>query len=57
MITGSNDAILNEVGRTRAVFGGGASEMGLRRDTVLGHLVVPPGNVSLVVWIGMTSRD
>jgi hypothetical protein len=33
-------------------------DQGLHRETALGHLlVVPPGNVSLGVWIGMTSRD
>jgi hypothetical protein len=33
-------------------------DQGLRRDTALGHLlVVPQGNVSLGVWIGMTSQD
>jgi hypothetical protein len=33
-------------------------DQGLRQDTALGHLlVVPPGNISLGVWIGMTSRD
>jgi hypothetical protein len=30
----------------------------VRRDTALGHLlVVPLGNISLRVWISMTSRD
>jgi hypothetical protein len=30
----------------------------LHQDTALGHfLVVPSGNVSLEVWIGMTSQD
>jgi hypothetical protein len=33
-------------------------DQGLCRDTALGHLlVVPLGNISLGVWISMTSRD
>jgi hypothetical protein len=53
--TGSNDAILNEVARIMAV-----SPVGAHHGTegVLGHLlVVPLGNVSLRVWIGMTNQD
>jgi hypothetical protein len=54
-VPGSTDAILNEVGRITAVSLVGA-HLGPR--VALGHpLVVPPGNVSLQVWIGMTSRD
>jgi hypothetical protein len=58
-VTVINDANLNDVGRTTVVFGGGASEtrgcVGTQLlDTLL---VVPPDNVSLGVWIGMTSRD
>jgi hypothetical protein len=60
-ITGSNDAILNEVGRTTAVslWGGGRfRDHELCRGTALGHLLVDtPGKVSFGVWVGMTSRD
>jgi hypothetical protein len=58
-VTDSNDAILNEGGRTTAVSLVGAhSDQGLRWGTDLGHLlVVLPGNVSLRVWIGMTKWD
>jgi hypothetical protein len=47
-ITGSNDVILNEVGRTTAVsFGGTHHGPGMRWGTALGHLlVVPLGNDS-----------
>jgi hypothetical protein len=56
---GSNDAILNEGGRTTAVSLVGAyPDQGLRWGTALGHLlVVLPGNVSLRVWIYMTTWD
>jgi hypothetical protein len=56
-VTGSNDAILNDGGRSTAVSSVGAHpDQGLRRwGTALGHLlVVLPGNVSLQVWTGMT---
>jgi hypothetical protein len=54
-VTGSNDAILHEVGRTTAVSLVGAHH-GPRG--ALGHLLmVPLGNVSLGVWISMTSQD
>jgi hypothetical protein len=55
-VTGGNDAIINEGGRTTAVSSVGAHlDQGLRWDTALGHLlVVLPGNVSLGVSIGMT---
>jgi hypothetical protein len=58
-VTGSNDANLNEVGRTMAVFLVGSHHgPGMRWDTALGHLlVVPLGNDSLGVWICTTSRD
>jgi hypothetical protein len=58
-VTGSNDAILNEVGRTTVVSLVGTHHgPGMRWDTALGHLlVVPLGNDSLGVWICMTSRD
>jgi hypothetical protein len=33
-------------------------DQGLRQDTALGHLLmIRPGNVSLGVWIGMTSHE
>jgi hypothetical protein len=54
-VTGSNDAILNEVGQTMTV-----SLMGAYHGpgVASGHfLVVPPGNISLRDCIGMTSRD
>jgi hypothetical protein len=56
---GSNDANLNEGGRTTAVSLVGAHpDQGSRWGTALGHLlVVLPGNVSLQVWIGMTKWD
>jgi hypothetical protein len=54
-VTGSNDAILNEVGRTTAMSLVGAHH---GPGDGLGHLlVVPLGNVSLGVWISMTSWD
>jgi hypothetical protein len=57
-VTSSNNAILNEVGRTTAVSGGGASQTRRCVDTALGHLlVVPLGNGSLGVCISMTSQD
>jgi hypothetical protein len=58
-VTGSNDAILSEVGRTMAVSLVGTHHgPGMRWDTALGHfLVVPLGNDSLGGWICMTSRD
>jgi hypothetical protein len=58
-VTGSNDVILSEVGRTTAVSLVGTHHgQGMRWDTALGHLlVVPLGNDSLGVWICMTSRD
>jgi hypothetical protein len=57
-VTGSNDAILSEVGRTSAVSLVGTHHgPGMRWDTALGHLLmVPLGNGSLGVWIFMTSR-
>jgi hypothetical protein len=58
-VTDSNDAILNEGGRTTAVSLVGAHpDQGLCWGTALGHLLeVLPGNVSLQVWIGMTKWD
>jgi hypothetical protein len=58
-VTGSNDAILSEAGRTTAVSSVGAHlDQGLRWGTALGHLlVVLPGTVSLGVWTGMTKWD
>jgi hypothetical protein len=58
-VTGSNDAILSEVGRTTDVSLVGMHHgPGMRWDTALGHLlVVPLGNDSLGVWIYMTSQD
>jgi hypothetical protein len=54
-VTGSIDAILNEVGRTTTVSLVGEHQ---RPGVAPGHLlVVPPGNVSLGVWTGMTSQD
>jgi hypothetical protein len=58
-VTGSNDAIISDAGRTTAVSlveahhgPGGAKVNGC------GHLlVVPLGNDSLEVWISMTNRD
>jgi hypothetical protein len=57
-VTGSNDVILNKVGRTTAVsLVGTHHEAGMCWDTALGHLlVVPLGNDSLGVWFCMTSR-
>jgi hypothetical protein len=56
-VTGINDAILNEVGRTTAVYlEGRIMDQEVRRDTALGHLlVVPLGNAGFGVWISMTS--
>jgi hypothetical protein len=52
-ITGSNDSILNEVRQTTTL-----SLVGVHQDTILGHLLkITLGNVSLRVWISMTSRD
>jgi hypothetical protein len=58
-VTGSNDVILNEGGRTTAVSLVGAHPyQGLRWGTALGHLlVVLPGNISLLVWFDMTKWD
>jgi hypothetical protein len=58
-VTGSHDAIVNEVGRTTAVSLVGTHHgPGMRRDTAFGHLlVVPLGNDRLGVWISMTYRD
>jgi hypothetical protein len=58
-VTGSNDAIFNEGGRSTAVSLVGAHlDQGLRWGTALGHvLVVLPGNVGLGVSIGMTKWD
>jgi hypothetical protein len=58
LVTGSNEAILNEADRTTAVSLVGTHHgPGMRWNTALGHLVVVPlGNVSLGVWICMTSR-
>jgi hypothetical protein len=54
-VTGSNNVILNEVGRTVAVSLVGAHH---GPGGELGHfLVVPLGNVSFRVCISMTSRD
>jgi hypothetical protein len=57
-VTGSNDVILNEVGRTTAVSVVGTHHgQGMRWDTALGQLlVVPLGNDSPEVWFCMTSR-
>jgi hypothetical protein len=54
-VTGSNDAILNEVGRITAV-----SLLGAHHGPGAGSghlLVVPLSNVTLGVWISMTSWD
>jgi hypothetical protein len=58
-VTGSNDAILNEGGRTTAVSLVGAHpDQGLRWGTALGHLLVDlPGSISPLVWFGMTKWD
>jgi hypothetical protein len=54
-VTGSIDAILNEVGRTTAVSLVGVHQ---RPGVAPGQLLaVPLGNVNLGVWIGMTSQD
>jgi hypothetical protein len=56
-VTDSNDAILNEVGRTTvASLVGRFMNQEVRRDTALGQiLVVPLGNASFGVWISMTA--
>jgi hypothetical protein len=57
-VTGSNGAILSEVGRMRAVSLVGTHHgPGMCWDTALGHLVILLGNNSLGVWICMTSQD
>jgi hypothetical protein len=57
-VTGSNDVILNEAGRTTAVSLVGTHHgPGMRWVTALGHLlVIPLGNDSPGVWFCMTSR-
>jgi hypothetical protein len=53
-VTGSNDAILGEVGRTTAV----SLVEAHHGPEALGHLlVVPLGNICLGVWFSMTNRD
>jgi hypothetical protein len=55
-VTGSNDVILNEVGRSTALsLVGTYYGPGMRWDTSLGQLVVPLGKDSLGVWICMTN--
>jgi hypothetical protein len=56
-VTSSNDAILNEVGWTTAVYLMGTQPW---PGGALEHLVVPLGNVSLGVWflwlLGLTAK-
>jgi hypothetical protein len=58
-VTGNNDAVLNEVGRTTAVSLVGAHHgPGSALGQALGHLlVVPLGKDSLGVWFSFANRD